>query len=513
MAVTVSALDRALMLPELISTILSGLHDDAPTLAACMRVNKLWAEEAVMFLWEACGSDASPPNGRRQLPPKIRNLAALAPYPDRLQWYARCIRTLNFTVEYTHTDGMRDTPKDASGDDAQYHLAFANTEFPRLECFRLQGSGYGSVQTKGSSLLQYLQPSLRAFCLLEGSLSDDFFISMKVWYQSTRLLIFMNFLADVLQKSRCPALNTLVIDLEQQCDEITSDAAFLDCLQALKSLELLSLCHGLGNAWSLNSFLGVAKHRSLKRLALPVIPLPWLRELDNNGEGRSFTHVEDFDAHLSENGLELVVPHLANTTKLEIYIIGPSSQALRIAATAPALRSLKLTFGANSVIHERDLILFAETHSALESLDLGSEDQENIPSADDITDTTIDQVARLLPKLETLQICLADATLTEASLLSLGTFCKYLETCDISGDFFFEGLVRNCQPNLFPALRTLWLIQPLSDRRQYTDPEETARQFVQVAPNLRSLDFDYENSTESDTALQDAVSELTRTAR
>lgn len=304
-----------------------------------------------------------------------------------------------------------------------------------------------------------------------------------------------------------------MIDLRRQGAERTSDVAFLDCLEALNSLEILSLRYGLDSAWSLASFLGIAKHRSLKELKLPVIPLPWLRELDNDRDGGFFTNVEEFNACLSDHGLELVLPHLAKITKLETNIIGPSTHALRIAATAPALRSLTLAFDANSVIHERDLILFAETHSALESLDLGSEDLDDIPSADDITDTTIDQVARLLPKLKFLEIYLADTALTETSLLSLGTFCKCLDTCSISGDFFFEGLVRNCQHNLFPALGSLRLMQSVSDRRQYTDPEETARQFVKIAPNLTHLDFDLENSTEGDTALEGAVYELTRAAR
>ena len=293
--------------------------------------------------------------------------------------------------------------------------------------------------------------------------------------------------------------------------EKISEAAFIDCLQALKSLEMLSLRHGLDNAWSLNSFLSVAKHESLKKLTLPLIPLHWLQVHDNVGERESFTHVQDFDASLSENGLELLLPRLAKIITLEIYLVGPSSRALRVAATAPTLRSFKLTFSSSSVIRESDLILFAETHNALENLELGSEDQD-ILSADGITDATIDQMARLLPKLETLEIYVTDATLTEVSLLSLGTFCKRLEACNLYGDFFFEALVSNCQPNLFPALRNLWLIQPVSDRRQYTDPEDTARRFIQAAPNLRYLDFDFENSTEGDIALQDAVSEITRSA-
>lgn len=131
MAATASALDRVLKLPELLSTILGCLYNDTPTLAACIRVNKLWAEEAVMYLWETCGSISEPIQGEGRTPPRMRHLAALAPYPDRLQWYARCIRRLEFSVKHRRK-GVYDRPIDISRVDAQYHLAFANTEFPRL---------------------------------------------------------------------------------------------------------------------------------------------------------------------------------------------------------------------------------------------------------------------------------------------------------------------------------------------------------------------------------------------
>jgi len=245
MVFTASARDRVLMLPELLSEVLSCLHNDAPTLAACIRVNKLWAEEAIMCLWQACG-DQFPEQGR--LPPRIRNLAALAPCPDRLQWYARCIRRLEFRVEYLETDGMRDTPTDASGDEAQYHPAFANTEFPRLEFFSLQGSGYGSALTRGSSLLPYLQPRLLSFSIWEGSISDEFLHALKVCSRCMRVPEGANCPTDMVHQSRCSALKTFVIDMRGQTHENASDDAFADCLQALKSLETLSVPCGLANA-------------------------------------------------------------------------------------------------------------------------------------------------------------------------------------------------------------------------------------------------------------------------
>ena len=174
MAAAASALDWVLMLPELLSTIFGCLGDDTPALAACMRVNKSWAEEAVMFLWIACVSDLPDSIYEGLQYPKICDLAALASYPDRLQWYARCIRSLEFGIEYTYTDGTRDTPTEASGNTSKYLPVFANTKFPRLAYLTLDGSGYPSSYINGSVLLQYLQPSLLSLDLREGSVSDEF---------------------------------------------------------------------------------------------------------------------------------------------------------------------------------------------------------------------------------------------------------------------------------------------------------------------------------------------------
>ena len=255
------------------------------------------------------------------------------------------------------------------------------------------------------------------------------------------------------------------------------------------------------------------KKVSLKILTLSNISTFWLRDLENRLEPGSLTNIEEFAAGLSDDTLKLLLPYLAKTTRLALHLTMPSNRALRIATAGPGLRFLKLEFQPGSVIRASDLVLFAKAHGTLESLELGPDNEDVMPSGEDFADLTMDQVARLLPNLETLEFYVIDTSVTELSLLSLGTFCKRLDSCNIYGNFFFEEVVRSAQPSLFPALHSFWLMQTVSDRRQYTDPEETARQILQIAPSLRYLDFAYENSTESDIALQDAVNELAAAAR
>jgi len=293
--------------------------------------------------------------------------------------------------------------------------------------------------------------------------------------------------------------------------------AFSDCLQALQSLEKLTLRRGMAIAWTLTSFLAVAKHPSLKSLVLPATPSSWLRGLENNLERRFFRNVEDFTAGLSEDGLKSLLPCLTETKSLEIYLTEPSSQALKV-CSVPNLRSLILRFKARSVVRARDLILFAETCISLKSLEVSSFYVNDILSADRITDATMDQVARLLPNLESLQFDVADTSLTEASLLSLGSFCKRLKTCRLHGCFFFQELVRSAPVDLFPALHSLSFQQPAFDHRPvnhrlYRDPEDTAKRVLQVAPCLRFLAFDLSTATNGENALRIAVFQLARVAR
>ena len=177
-----SAVDQTLRLPELLGAVL-GFQINAATLASCMRVNSLWAEEAAEILWHKCGYQMRAIGDVRA--PEIRHLAALSQKPDRLQWYANYIHCLGFHIQDFYSDD-KPLPDDESRDEARYHSFFIDIAFLRLEIVEFWGSSGCYIYNKTLLLLQYLQPGLKVFSGFgypgkSGAiLSNHFFFSMKV---------------------------------------------------------------------------------------------------------------------------------------------------------------------------------------------------------------------------------------------------------------------------------------------------------------------------------------------
>ena len=173
---------RTLGLPELLALVLK-FQTEASSLASCMRVNSLWAQEAVKILWQNCGYQLQMIGYIRA--PVLRDLAALSHRPERLQWYASCIRSLTFHIEGYYRD---DEPlaEDEDRDEARFHSILAKTNFPHLESITFSSSDRCYLYNKSSLLLHYLLPSLKSFrgfgysCGSGAVLSDEFFSSMKV---------------------------------------------------------------------------------------------------------------------------------------------------------------------------------------------------------------------------------------------------------------------------------------------------------------------------------------------
>ena len=169
-----TALSQTFMIPELVSTCINFLHDDRDALLACLTVNRLWNQGSAKLLWERCGSGVVVQTGQWR-PPLVRHLAALSSNGDRLQWYASCIRELSFDIERSAPF----LPEDDWWDETRFHHVFEKTRFPHLESITFRSSEHGYHFNNASSLMQYLQPSLKWFWLDGGSLSDEFFVSLR----------------------------------------------------------------------------------------------------------------------------------------------------------------------------------------------------------------------------------------------------------------------------------------------------------------------------------------------
>ena len=165
------------MIPELVSTCISFLRNDRNALLAYLTVDKFWNQESTRLLWKRCGYGVIVLIGQWK-PPLIRHLAALSPNADRLQWYASYIRELSFDIEDFYAE--LPLPEDDKRDEIRFHKVFKKVHFHHLERVSFRSSEYGYHFNNASSLIRYLQPSLKWFWLFGGSLSDEFFVSLRV---------------------------------------------------------------------------------------------------------------------------------------------------------------------------------------------------------------------------------------------------------------------------------------------------------------------------------------------
>ena len=285
-----------------------------------------------------------------------------------------------------------------------------------------------------------------------------------------------------------------MLDTEHSTEtKVVSKNVFGQFLHDMKSLSTLSIRQGFDDVMSPEALRSLVQHQHLSHLDLPNIPEQWIRDLDLSvfPYGVLLPHITTFSAGLSDKGLELLLPYLRNVTNLEIRPSGQFINAFSIIANAQltALEHLSLDVVPNTIVRGEDLVLLAKTARGLEYLFLPVQRNaiDVLPSAIRVTDAVMEDLASHLPNLKELCLKIEEASLTEASLISLGKHCKHLDCCYILADIFFEEVVRKGRPFLFPALEELWIIQPVSDRRKYKDVHHTATLIPVVFPKLEGL--------------------------
>ena len=87
---------RALLLPEIVATILETNSSSPGFLHTCLFISKTFSEEACRILWYACGAYCFAEHGT----PNIRHLAQIAIRDtERAQYYADFVHVLGFSEE------------------------------------------------------------------------------------------------------------------------------------------------------------------------------------------------------------------------------------------------------------------------------------------------------------------------------------------------------------------------------------------------------------------------------
>ena len=185
MEVPCSAAVRALSVSELLALIFISLREEKPTLATCMRVNKQWMSEAVRVLWYRCGEGGGPIQG--YLPLRLRDLVALAPNPERLQWYANNIRYLQPSEDnrYKKIDGkyVKITPTNTGKikHESRYYERLKDIDFPHLKKLVFCRSCYYRKRIDPKLFIPFLKPTLENLRVLGHLLPLSFYKTLKVF--------------------------------------------------------------------------------------------------------------------------------------------------------------------------------------------------------------------------------------------------------------------------------------------------------------------------------------------
>ena len=221
---------------------------------------------------------------------------------------------------------------------------------------------------------------------------------------------------------RCPRLELLLLSLDverQKTDGTLSVDCFAHFLRAMKSLTSLELHDGFDDLMSTKTLLSVAEHQSLKVLELPNVPGHYLRNvnIDRDPDISLFPCLERLSIAVSDEGLQILLPHLKALQELVIRPFGQSKDSFQAIASAQLtrLKRLHMRFGPESIVRGSDLLLLVTCARELEELKLPSDQDPEFTGCldtDEITDTTIEQVARQLPKVRELTLKLEHAIIT-----------------------------------------------------------------------------------------------------
>jgi hypothetical protein len=478
------AMHRALLLPEIIATILRTESSSPGFLYTCQSINKTFLREASRILWEACGTRCNSATFGH-VTPDVQHLASIIQEdPQRGQFYANFIHVLEFDDEGESNSFL---------DEAMWHKQLAAAQFPYLKEIGLYESQNATLMNTGDVVIHYAQPNITCFTLRRGSrLSDS----------------FLNIL-----NCSCPKLKSLTLNGITR--STVSKDGLVRFLNTTDSLESLNIRTGLDDSWSREAFDVITRYRNLDLLSIPDIQDDWAHSLqDMSITSAIFPKLRHFYTGISDKGLENLTGYMPNleTLSLQLQNLPPSHHTLASASNFTRLRNLTVHFSPQSSVSGHDLVILAQNCPELVELSLG-EDEGCRPTSSAITDSTIDDMAQKMPKIADLSLLFdSPDLLTWRSLLSLARYCKNLEMLALSCNFAWQEAVNGAQENIFPSLWSLEIVldEDHRDGQFIDDSEETintfAARFATLAPKLST--FQIEGGNQVDRALEVAIEDI-----
>jgi len=478
-----SATSRALCLPEIVSTILSYVHDDFiergdHTIFACTLVASLWEIEANRSIWMSCGSSS----GYSKLP-YVRHLVAMP--SDRRQKYADYIKFLDIsTADTTGTDtGNRW--------EGRFHTILSPLSFPRLEQLELHSPKHDDTLKDDSlPLLQYLHSHLKT-------------ITIWTYQESLDLVATEEFLTQVARV--CKGLKQLFVRSFPP-DNSVSPEVFARLLQGIQSLTWLDWTHGMrgsmcGIAPSMSSdaLRFLAYNPSLECLSLQVLQDSWIRDLrpETLPPHSIFQSLLTLHCELSTEGLEQLLPFWSGLRQLEITAQAGSIHAFSVIANASfeRLNHLGVNPCLGTTILATDLLSLANKAPQLEDIAIPmfyDDDDATLPVCPDLDDAVLDRISASLPSLQNFHLLFDNPTgLTEKSLSSLGRNCPSLQYCSLSAAFDWKKLAEETPSESLSRLCRLKVAGPDDAEHEVhedRDVHEIARGIKKIMPSLNHFD-------------------------
>ncbi|KAM0146433.1 hypothetical protein ACHAPG_011139 [Botrytis cinerea] len=483
---------RALLLPEIVATILETNSSSPGFLHTCLFISKTFSEEACRILWYACGAYCFAEHGT----PNIRHLAQIAIRDtERAQYYADFVHVLGFSEEEKEEEEENEGDDETCLDEARWHKELASLQFPQLQEFSLQESSNATELNVGEFIMHYAQPNLESFTVYQGSrISDALF--------------------DKLTES-CPKLKSLHLS-KISASNLSKDG-LIRFLSRADALTALVIQNGVHDSWSYEAFEAIAKLPNLTYIEIPDIQNDWVNSVHRANP--STLLFPKLDAHLStgisERDLECLAYHVPKLEDLSITLqnLPPSLSILASASNFSLLTNLKVEFGPRNRISGSDLLLLARNCPLLSSISLGEVDDSAFsppgpafrPSTTGITDDLIDEVAQALgDSIISLRIIFDRSDLlTWNSILSLAHYCHNLGDLTISCNFNWQETMSGTFENTFPVLENIdFIFDSILRESQVVNYDEAmiqscAQKMFELAPKLSVFWIDGANESDS----------------
>jgi hypothetical protein len=412
---------RALLLPEIVQTIIRAGKNQSGLLYSCLFVNKIFFHEACRILWKGSygGFSVGHPS------PSVGDLGRMVVDPeigrDRAQIYANHVRVLVFRdVRFMGMGANEDgRPGGHLGEDAQWHLQLCQLEFPLLEDLNIGRTRSAQELNTESVILHYVHSGLRDLRVDACAPVSDHFLD-----EVSRL---------------GPYLQQLDMDFRNATITKEGLARFLKQMRHLEGIHVAAL----DKSWSAAAFAAVARYGRLELLHVPSMNDTWFDTIELSSSFPALKQLYTLRTtgkallRLSHANAGLEVIHLYNDS------LSGREDVLSAISNFPLLTAFKYQPNSSETISGRDLVALARGCRNLTSFAIGQitlfplgfgQNTVSNPFLAGVDDGVVYSIAQNLPHLRNLQLIgrYEPFPSLKGVMSAFNQHCPLLETLEIS---------------------------------------------------------------------------------